>query len=366
MNPLASMPVSARLEKLTSSLAGAGCDCLLVTSLSNVRYLTGFSGSAAMLLVSPDGALLTTDGRYRTQAAEQLARAQAAVEVSIGGLADQHQVLAERVAPGSRLGLEAAAVTWSAQRAWSDRLAGVELVPTSGVVERGRRVKDEAELQRMGTAAQVADAALADVLGMLGEGPTESELALALDSAMRRRGAEGSAFETIVASGPNGAKPHHRPSPRRIGHHELVVIDFGATVDGYRSDMTRTFSVGEPSDQARRMYEVVLDSQAAGVAAVRAGVPAVAVDATCREVVARAGWSDAFVHSTGHGVGLDIHEAPAVAATSADTLEEASVVTVEPGVYLPEVGGVRIEDTVVVTAEGCEALTRFPKELVVA
>jgi len=200
---------------------------------------------------------------------------------------------------------------------------------------------------------------------MLRDGCTESELALALDVAMRAGGADGPSFDTIVASGPNGAKPHHTPTHRSIEAGELVVVDFGAQVDGYCSDMTRTLCVGGPtSATARRMAEVVAESQRAGVAAVSAGASAKGVDDVCRAVIAEAGWADAFLHGTGHGVGLEIHEAPRVSSTSTDTLEVGHVVTVEPGVYLADHGGVRIEDTVVVTADGCRTLTNAPKELV--
>lgn len=367
--PMASMDVAGRIPRLWPGVAGAGCDALLVTALSNIRYLTGFTGSAAMLLVTEGRPTLLTDGRYQTQAVEQLGAAGVEAGIEIGPLPEQHRALtsARRAVPGrQRVGLEAAAITWAAQRGLSEVLAPSELVPTLGLVEALRRVKDPGEQARIEAAAAVADRALAEIVGLVGQGRTEAEVALALDSTMRRLGAQGSAFETIVAAGPNGAKPHARPSERPIGRGELVVIDFGATVDGYRSDMTRTLCAGTPSAAASRMFDVVLRSQAAGVAAVRAGTAAAAVDGACREVIEAAEWGERFIHSTGHGVGLDIHEAPAVSATSTDTLEEASVVTVEPGVYLPDVGGVRIEDTVVVTAGGCRALTHYPKQLIVA
>jgi Xaa-Pro aminopeptidase len=189
-------------------------------------------------------------------------------------------------------------------------------------------------------------------------------VALALDTAMRRLGAEDRAFETIVASGPNAAKPHARPTKRAIVAGDPVVVDFGAIFEGYRSDMTRTFCVGgEPSGTLARVFEVVTRAQAAGVAAVRAGVTAGDIDKACRDVIADAGWRDAFEHGTGHGVGLDIHEAPAVGPGSTAILDTDVVVTVEPGVYLAGIGGVRVEDTVVVTADGCHTLTRFPKDI---
>ena len=201
---------------------------------------------------------------------------------------------------------------------------------------------------------------------LLADGITERDFALELDFQIRRLGAAGNSFETIVASGPNGAKPHARPSTRRIDEGELVVLDFGALVDGYCSDMTRTVCVGEPAKpELRRMVDAVAEAQRAGVAAVRAGVAAKDVDAACRAVITDAGWGDAFVHSTGHGVGLDIHEHPLLGKTSTATLDAGYVVTVEPGVYLPGLGGVRIEDTVVVTSDGCRPLTNSPKDLVI-
>ena len=363
------MDVAARLPKLRAAMAAgeASCEALLVTNLTNVRYLTGFTGSAALLLVLPDELVFVSDGRYRFQSAEQLAAAGVEARIEIGGLAAQKEALSAAGGTVRTLGLEAASVTWARQRAFSEWFPEAELVATEGLVEGLRRVKDAGEVARVAEAARIADEALAKVKSLLAEGVSEVDFGTALDFEIRRLGAEGNSFETIVAAGPNGAKPHARPSDRRIGPGELVVLDFGAVVDGYCSDMTRTLCVGEPAnDTLVRMVEVVAESQRAGVAAVRAGVGCADVDKVCRDVIAEAGWADAFVHSTGHGVGLDIHEAPGVAATSGDILEAGHVVTVEPGVYLEGVGGVRIEDTVVVTPDGCRPLTFAPKELVVA
>jgi Xaa-Pro aminopeptidase len=235
------------------------------------------------------------------------------------------------------------------------------MVPTEGLVERLRAKKDAAEIARVARAAALADAALAKVLADAAPGITEAELALSLDTQMRALGADGVAFQTIVAAGPNAAEPHHRPGDHVIGSGELVVVDFGAEVDGYRSDMTRTVSL-VPIDDAllRRLVGVVAEAQAAGVAAVADGVLSAHVDRACRAVIDAAGWGQYFVHGTGHGVGLDIHEAPALGASSVDTLEAGQVVTVEPGVYLPGTSGARIEDTVVVGEGGCRVLTRTP------
>jgi Xaa-Pro aminopeptidase len=363
-----SMDVGGRVPRLRQAFGDAGCDALLVTRLVNIRYLTGFTGSAALLLVCPDDLVFVTDGRYRDQSALELGGAGVEARIRIGLTAgSQKEFLQEETAGVARLGLEAAAVTWAQQRKFDDEwFPEAELIASEGLVEELRKVKDAGEVDRMAEAARIADEALARVRHRLAEGPTEEEFALELDFEMRRGGASGPSFETIVASGPNGAKPHHRPSDRRIEVGELVVVDFGAIVDGYCSDMTRTRCGGAPaSAPARRMVDVVAESQRAGVATVRAGAEGKAVDEVCRAVIAKAGWADAFLHSTGHGVGLEIHEDPRVASTSTDTLVAGHVVTVEPGVYLPEHGGVRIEDTMVVTDEGCLVLTNATKELLV-
>jgi Xaa-Pro aminopeptidase len=362
--PLPPMDTAGRLDRLRAGLVGA--DALVVASLTNVRYLTGFTGSAGMLFVFPDEAVLLTDGRYAQQSEEQLAAAAVSVRVEIAPGAAQAERAGDlvRAARPARLGLEAGHISWARALAMAASwFPGVDLVPTEGIVESLRRVKDDGELARLGRAAAIADHALAAVRTGLGDGPTEVELGLALDTEMRRLGASAPSFDTIVASGPNAAKPHHRPTDRVILAGEPVVLDFGALYDGYCSDMTRTVWVGELTDpELGRAVRVVAAAQAAGVAAVAPGVACAEVDTVCREVIAAAGWADRFVHGTGHGVGLDIHEAPSVAASSTDTLERGHVVTVEPGIYLPGHGGVRIEDTVVVTSTGCTPLTNTPKE----
>ncbi len=364
--------VVGRIPRLRERLAGEQLDCLLVVAMPNVRYLTGFTGSAGLVLVSNGGAMLATDGRYRTQAKEQLdAAGLGDVSLVVGRLPEQIDALVgfvrETVGESrSRVGLEAEHVVWASQRRWSERLAPSELVATSGMVEALRSVKDAGEIARIGAAAAIADAALFEVAPMLDRGTTESEFALALDVCMRRLGAEDRAFETIVASGPNSAKPHARPGDRQLTIGDPVVVDFGAMVDGYRSDMTRTFFVGgNPSDKMREIYEAVLESQRAGVAAVGPGVSGGDIDDVCRRSLAAAGFGDAFEHGTGHGVGLDIHEAPSVGPGSTGILTPGTVATVEPGAYVAGLGGVRIEDTVVVTTDGCLPLTSFTKDFVV-
>ena len=365
---LAPLQFSSRLDRLRSRLEGSGIDGLLVTNLTNVRYLTGFTGSAAMLVVTSAGALLTTDGRYRTQSAEQLAAAgiDGQIEITIGGADEQRAGIIAALGSDSRVGLEADDVSWTQATAWADRLER-ELVPCISLIESLREIKDAGEIDRMREAASIADRALTEVLPMLGATGSvpisEESFALALDSAMRNLGAESVAFETIVAAGENSAKPHHHPGSRVIEVGDPVVVDFGATFDGYRSDMTRTFVVGaEPSGALKEIFELVASSQAAGVAAVRPGAAASDIDGVCRGIIAEGGMAERFEHSTGHGVGLDIHELPWVATQGTAILEAGVVVTVEPGIYVAGVGGVRIEDTLVVTEDGAEALTRFTKD----
>ncbi|MCC5953060.1 MAG: aminopeptidase P family protein [Acidimicrobiia bacterium] len=357
------MDIAGRLPRLRQAMAEAECDGLLVTSLTNIRYLCGFTGSAGLLWVGGDEALFVSDGRYRTQAADEIAQGGAEVRVEIPATADgQREAVAAAAGGAARVGLEAGDVTWARVQTFdSEWFPDASLVPTGELVEQLRLVKDAGEVQRIELACAIADVALTRVRGRLLDEPTEAEFGLELDTEMRRLGAADLSFETIVAAGPNGAKPHARPSNRRITDGDLVVCDFGAMVDGYHSDMTRTFWVGEPTALQRRMWEVVEAAQAAGVAAVRAGATVAEVDKACRAVIDEAGWSDAFVHSTGHGVGLDIHEAPRVAGTVDATLATGYVVTVEPGVYLPPHGGVRIEDIVVVTDDGCRRLTSTPR-----
>ena len=371
--PTAALPpltVTGRLDRLRAAFDEHEIDALVVTTLANVRYLSGFAGSAGVLTVTRAKALLTTDGRYRTQSAEQVDRsgASAQVDIAIGPVAEQRKaaqtLLTDAADAPARIGLEADQVSWSAQRTWADLLGESRLVATSNAVEALREVKDAAEIARMEHAAAIADAALFDTLPLMSQGVTEEHFALELDTAMRRHGAESTAFETIVAAGENSAKPHHHPGGRRIQHGDPVVVDFGATFEGYRSDMTRTFCVTEePAGELARIFDVVQTSQAAGARAVKPGISVKEVDDVCRRIIADAGWADRFEHGTGHGVGLDIHEAPTVSQLGTAILAPGFVVTVEPGVYVPGHGGVRVEDTLVVTEDGARALTRFTKDI---
>ena len=304
-------------------------------------------------------ALLITDARYGEQAPEQLAAGGCDHDVEVVVASRTAGAAAPHLDGIERIGLEDS-IAWGEQLRWRAAV-DAETVPLNGVVEDLRAVKDRAEVARIEAAARIADEALASVEPMLRAGESETRIALALDDAMRAAGASGPAYDTIVASGPNSALPHARPTERRLQNGDLLIIDVGAVVDGYRSDMTRTFTVGAADEWSSRVRQVVTEAQAAGAAAVRPGVAAATVDAACREVIAAAGMGEAFVHGTGHGVGLDIHELPRVAARSEAVLEPGNVLTVEPGVYFAGTGGARVEDLLVVTGTGSRPLTLHPK-----
>jgi len=355
-----------RRAALRTRLRERDLDALLVVDLRNVRYLTGFTGSNAALLLSAedDGrTVFCTDGRYLTQSARQVPELERLIErPSAPALA--------KVAAGRRFGragFESHRVTVDELDVLADEAGKTELVRAAGLVEELRVVKDDAEIEALRMACAAADRALADLIehGGLRPGRTEREVARELETRMLDYGAAGPSFESIVAAGANSAIPHHRPTDAELATGDLVKLDFGALVDGYHSDMTRTFVLGVPADWQRELYELVAAAQAAGRAALRPDALVADVDAAARGVVEAAGHGEEFLHGLGHGVGLEIHEAPSLAKTGEGRLAAGMAVTVEPGVYLSGKGGVRIEDTLVVRDGDPELLTLTTKQLVV-
>ncbi len=348
-----------RLARLRASMNCRSVDSFLTSDSASLRWLSGFTGSAGKLMVTDAGTYLLTDGRYAEQAEKQTQSTQ--IEILVGGLDHQKDLIADYLQGLRTVALEADRVTWLEAEELRESLSS-QVVSTPGIVSDLRRSKESAEIVRIEAAASVADGALSELRSELGNKPTEIEFARALDQAMYDGGAEGLSFETICASGPNAALPHARPSTRVIKSGDLVILDFGALVDGYHSDMTRTFVIGESDERSWAMVNAVTDAQELGYQALRPGVEASEVDAACRSHLANLGLADHFVHGTGHGVGLEIHEAPWINALSETILEEGQVVTVEPGVYRPGFGGVRVEDTVLITATGARRLTSAPKD----
>ena len=338
-------------------LSGAGVDALWITRPENVRWISGFSSPEdGRVLLTREGTTLYTDARYTLQAREE-----ASVAVVIGepprdrAEREMYADVARQVG-GGRLGFEADHLTVAALDKLRAAVAG-ELLPTEGLLDGARAVKDADEIGIIREAQRMADEAYAEVLPTIVAGRRERDVALDLELAMRRRGAEAAAFTTIVASGGRGAMPHGVASDKLIEDGELVTVDMGARLRGYHSDMTRTLAVGQVSEKLRRLYQAVLEAEETCVAAVRPGARTADLDALAREILGRHDLAQYFSHSLGHGVGLAVHEGPGLGASSQAVLESGMVVTVEPGVYLPGIGGVRIEDLVLVTPDGHEVLS---------
>lgn len=354
--------VSHRVDRLVELLAQAELDLLLVTDLTNLRYLTGFVGSNGLAVIGPDTRMFATDFRYATQVAEQVDSSFDRRELPRNLFADLEEVLP----PGpQRLGYENTMPVRIHARLADLMPERVELVVADGLVERMRAVKEPAEVDRMQAAAEVADRALEQLLAGGLVGRTERDAALALEMSIRQAGAEHVSFEPIVAAGPHGALPHAMPREVEIERGQLVVIDYGAQLDGYCSDCTRTVAAGEPDLDGRELYALVLEAQLSGLAAVLPGAQCRHVDAAARDLIAGAGHGERFGHGLGHGVGLAVHEDPRLSQAAEGTLAVGNTVTVEPGVYLPGRFGVRIEDLVVVTDDGCRILTGLTKDLLV-
>jgi Xaa-Pro aminopeptidase len=354
--------MSDRADRLVAHLPEIGADVLVVTSLVNVRYLTGYTGSNGVAVVGPSTRLFLTDFRYTEQSAAEV---DGSFDRNIATL-DLLDAIADALPGGElRLGFEDAHLSVRSHARLRELMPDrVELVAAGDAVEALRAVKEPEEIKRIAAATSIADTALRQIMeqGLIGR--TEIEVATALERAMRDLGAQRPSFEAIVAVGPHGALPHAQPRDVQIGAGELVVIDWGAELDGYCSDCTRTLATGELSETARAIYELVLRAELAGVEAVRAGIGGREADAAAREVIAEAGHGDHFGHGLGHGVGMEIHEGPRLSQRSDAVLADGNVVTVEPGVYLPGEFGVRIEDLVVVNDGGCDILTSLPKELI--
>lgn len=338
-----------------------GLEALLVMRPENRYYLSGFTGSNGYLLVKRDETVLLTDGRYTTQAQEQAPHCRV---VTAQGLAPGLRELLEQTGV-KQLGFEKDFVTYEQFTIFSELLSGVELVPTSGLVEGLRIVKDEGELAILRKAANIADAAFAHILGFMKPGMSELEVSLELETFMRKQGAKSSSFEIIVASGHRSALPHGKASEKVLEHGDFVTLDFGAYYQGYCSDLTRTVVLGEVSEKQREIYEIVREAQEHAVAMIKAGLTGIQADKLARDIIAAKGYGEQFSHTLGHGLGLAVHEAPSLSIRGDHVLQPGMVVTVEPGIYLPNFGGVRIEDDIVITEHGNEVLTQSPKELII-
>ncbi len=359
-----------RRSALAERLAGLEVDALLVTGLTNVRYLTGFTGSNGQMLVTRaagsaagGGGVFFTDGRYTEQSRHEVPDMERVTYSGAFGDALGAQVSQLGV---ERLGFEAEHLTVRAYERLSARLGdGIELMACDDEVEHLRWVKDDEELELLNSAQAVTDQAFDDVLDTLAVGVTELQVARRLEDLLRRDGADGISFGSIVAFGEHAAEPHHEPTHRPLEEGDVITMDFGALYGGYHADMTRTVAFGQPAAELRKIHDTVREAQQAGIDAVREGVTGAEVDAAARGVIEGAGYGERFSHGLGHGVGLDIHEGPRLGREfTTHTLASRAVVTVEPGIYVPGLGGARIEDMVEVTPDGCRVLGTATRELI--
>ncbi|WP_027085076.1 M24 family metallopeptidase [Cohnella panacarvi] len=350
-----------RVARLRGLLAKSNGDALLVTHPVNRRYLSGFTGSAGVLLIAQSHAALITDFRYREQAPRQAL----GFEIIEHGKA-MNDTIADVLAQWGvkTLLFEDADMTFASYRELEKSIEFARLQPAGAIVEQLRMVKDESEIAIMQEAADLADRAFEHILGFIKPGVTEARIALELEVFMRSQGATSSSFDTIVASGERSALPHGVASDKTIGRDEFVKLDFGAYYKGYCSDITRTVVVGKPSDKHREIYGFVLEAQQYALEHLAPGMTGKEGDALTRDIITRYGYGECFGHGTGHGLGMEIHEAPRLSLTGDTVLTPGMTVTVEPGIYLPGFGGVRIEDDVVMTETGIQILTRSPKQLI--
>lgn len=338
-------------------------DGLLVSALPNIRYLSGFTGDNALLLVTPDSQTLFTDPRFTIQASEEC---KCTIKIPPRGPVDPYAVEAIKRKKLKRIGFEASRITYDVYRRLKAALPlGATLKPLGPVIETLRMIKTKEEIARIRQSVLTNSQAFEKTVQSIRPGVSESAIAAELEFQMRRLGAEKPAFETIVAAGPRSALPHARPGSQKVGVNELLLIDMGACQDGYMSDMTRVVFFGRPHRRAQTIYNAVKKAQQAAISSVREGVTADSVDRAARQVLQSEGLGKEFVHSTGHGLGLEIHEPPRIGHRDKTKLQAGMAITIEPGAYIRDFGGVRIEDTVLVTKNGCEILTPTSKELMV-
>ncbi len=349
-----------RLEGLRKRLVAEGADAFLVTNLTNVSYLTGFTGSSGYAVVTPEKAFFITDSRYTTQSRDEVEGYE--VRIQKGRLSEELGKLLKELG-AKKVGFESRSVAFDFHAALLNELAGMELLPVKDAVEKLRAIKDEDEIDKISEAVRRAEGGFRENISRIAPGMVESETALGLEFNIRGLGARKVPFDIIVASGERGALPHGIASGKEMKDGETLIIDFGGEAYGYQSDITRSGVVGEPDRKQSEIYDIVLDAQKRAIEKVRAGVSCKEVDEAARGYIAAKGFGEYFGHGLGHGVGLEVHESPSVSHLSEDVLQEGMVITIEPGIYIPGWGGFRIEDMVLVTAEGCEVLTSLPKDM---
>lgn len=354
--------MSTRLHHLRSTFASLKVDAFLVTFMPHVRYISGFSGSAGICLVTGRSAILVTDGRYAQQVKHEVDTRVWSVSITAGSLLEELK-RRSMVRKGVRIGFDGNSLTYAQYRQFGTMFPGVKFLPKVDVIEPIAAVKDPGEIRKIRRAVEITDAVFTEILDLIKPGIREIDLSAEISYRQRKHGAEADAFESIVASGERSALPHGRASLRKLAKGDLITLDFGCVVEGYHSDMTRTLVLGRPKPLAKKIYAVVLEAQTRAIGAARAGMRTNELDAVARNYIGEKGFEKYFRHSLGHGIGLQIHEQPRISVLTKLELRPGHVVTIEPGIYIPRFGGVRIEDDVVITDGSCEVLNRSPKEL---
>lgn len=349
----------SRLEKFRRKMEQEKLDAFIIASPENRRYMSGFTGTRAVLLITLDKAYLLTDFRYIQQATAQ------APDFQVIKITDMYSSLSELAQKALRIGFEEEFTTYAEFLNLKEALPQAEWVPQSTLVLELRSIKDAEELKKIRQAVKLADDAFTHILHFIEAGQTEEEIALELEFAMRREGASGGSFDFIVASGLRSSMPHGVASSKKLERGDFLTMDYGAIYQGYCSDITRTVCLGQPTEKQQEIYEIVLRAQKAGIDALKPGIPGKEVDAIARGIIADAGYGDYFGHGLGHSVGLAIHEGPNLSLREERILQPGMVITIEPGIYIPDWGGVRIEDMAVITENGCEVLTQAKKEFII-
>jgi len=356
--------MKTRIEKVLKGMEDHGVDALFLMRTANIRYVSGFAGTESYVFLAKHGRIFITDSRYTEQAEQECPEFEIYQYRDGSTLEDTVFKICQKLKI-NKLGFEQDFITFEIYEKIRHALGEIEFIPTSGIVEKVRSVKEPSEIEMIKRAAQIADEAFIDILNFIKPGITEKDVERELEYLIKKKGALTVSFPTIVASGPRSSLPHAIPTDRKIQMGDFVTLDFGALYEGYCSDMTRTVVMGEPTEKQKEIYQIVKEAQETGVKAVRAGVRGIDADRFARDVIEKAGFGEYFGHGLGHGIGLEVHEQPNLNKRNEKMVCAGSVVTVEPGIYLPNWGGVRIEDSVAVTADGCEILTSSSKDLII-
>jgi len=352
-----------RLNKLYASIEIFGHDGFYITNLTNIRYLTGFTGSAGLLIIYKDESFFFTDGRYIQQSQEQIHDSKITIITSGYFEAIKEQKIFD--SHDLNIGFESQHMSFSYYEALSKQLPNINWVPTDSIVENLASVKDSTEIDSLKTAIEITDEVFTKIIPEIKEGVTENYIATRISYLFKMNGAEGDSYESIIAGGPRSALPHARPTDRKFIKGDFIVMDFGALYNGYHADMTRTLVVGKPTSKHNEIYDIVLESNLNGIAKAKAGVPCCDVDFACRSIIENKNYGDFFTHSTGHGIGLEVHTLPRIHKNNESLLKENHVITIEPGIYIPDWGGVRIEDDCLIQKDNCIPMNKSTKELIV-